>query len=162
MLLSEHERGLSHLKDKWMSSSALQQALINAGVNVFVNEHTEKFVSSRRKVRTCRSIRRPAEDRLEVPIFHVAILLYFTFFSTLLQDPLTEHAVYEQMALISSVCAFSWSKWNSKSGDEHLVVQVFYLLQLFKCSNALQRSPTLPHSLLLQGMRAPQPRRRAR
>lgn len=50
MLLSEHERGLSHLKDKWMSSSALQQALINAGVNVFVNEHTEKFVSSRGKV----------------------------------------------------------------------------------------------------------------
>lgn len=50
MLLSEHERGLSHLKDKWMSSSALQQALIHAGVNIFVNEHTQKFVCSRGKV----------------------------------------------------------------------------------------------------------------
>lgn len=49
-----------------------------------------------------------------------------------LKDPLTEHAIYEQMALISSVCAFSWSKWNSKSGNEHLVIQVFYPLQLFK------------------------------
>lgn len=50
MLLSDQERGLSHLKGKWMSSSALQRALINAGVNIFVNEHTEKFVHSRGKV----------------------------------------------------------------------------------------------------------------
>lgn len=41
-----------------------------------------------------------------------------------LQDPLTEHAIYEQMALISTVCAFSWSKWNAKCGDEYLVIQV--------------------------------------
>lgn len=44
-----------------------------------------------------------------------------------LQDPLTEHAAYEQMALFASACAFSWSKWNAKCGAEHLVLQVFSL-----------------------------------
>lgn len=44
-----------------------------------------------------------------------------------LQDPLTEHAAYEQMALFASACAFSWSRWNSRCGAEHLVVQVFVL-----------------------------------
>lgn len=80
----------------------------------------------------CRWNRRSEEDRFEVPMSQVAIMLRFTFFPAPLQDPLTEHAIYEQMALVSSVCAFSWSKWNSRSGDEHLVFQVFYPLQLFK------------------------------
>lgn len=44
-----------------------------------------------------------------------------------LQDPLTEHAAYEQMALFASACAFSWSKWNAKCGAEHLVMQVLLL-----------------------------------
>lgn len=35
------------------------------------------------------------------------------------QDPLTEHAAYEQMALFA--CAFAW---NAKCGAEHLVMQV--------------------------------------
>ena len=43
------------------------------------------------------------------------------------QDPLTEHAAYEQMALFASALAFSWSKWNAKCGAEHLVLQVFSL-----------------------------------
>lgn len=46
-----------------------------------------------------------------------------------LQDPLTEHAAYEQMALFASACAFSWSKWNARCGAEHLVMQVFPLTQ---------------------------------
>lgn len=40
------------------------------------------------------------------------------------QDPLIEHAVYEQMALVSSAFAFSRSQWNAQCGQEHLVLQV--------------------------------------
>ncbi|XP_074554374.1 dynein axonemal intermediate chain 7 [Halichoeres trimaculatus] len=46
MLQSERERGLCHLKGKWMSVPALQRAMCNAGVNIFVNEHTDKYVST--------------------------------------------------------------------------------------------------------------------
>ncbi|XP_029318234.1 LOW QUALITY PROTEIN: dynein axonemal intermediate chain 7 [Cottoperca gobio] len=46
MLQSEQERGLSHLTGKWMSGPALQRAMLNAGVNIFVNEYTDKYVSS--------------------------------------------------------------------------------------------------------------------
>ncbi|KAK5895995.1 hypothetical protein CgunFtcFv8_009642 [Champsocephalus gunnari] len=88
MLQSDQESGLSHLKEKWMSGPALQRAMLNAGINIFVNEYTEKYVG------TCG------------------------------KDPLTEHAAYEQMALFTSACAFSWSKWNAKCGAEHLVMQV--------------------------------------
>lgn len=49
----------------------------------------------------------------------------------LLQDPLTEHAAYEQMALFASACAFSWSKWNAKCGAERVVMQV-----LLTCKDA--------------------------
>lgn len=75
MLLSDHERGLSHLKDKWMSSSALQQALINAGVNVFVNEHTEKFVSSRGKV----SVAVQTEDQRRISSRFQCLKLQFCY-----------------------------------------------------------------------------------
>ncbi|XP_022073332.2 dynein axonemal intermediate chain 7 [Acanthochromis polyacanthus] len=87
LLQSERDRGLSHIVGKWMNVSALQKAMINAGVNIFVNQYTDNYVS------TCG------------------------------KDPLTEHAAYEQMALFASACAFSWSKWNSKCGAEHLVMQ---------------------------------------
>ncbi|KAM9824535.1 dynein axonemal intermediate chain 7 [Neosynchiropus ocellatus] len=79
--------GPSHLVGKWMSRDGLQRAMVMAGINIFVNENSENYVSVCTK------------------------------------DPLTEHAVYEQMALYSSSCAFSWSKWNSVCGAEHLVVQ---------------------------------------
>uniref|UniRef100_A0A665TKC1 Dynein axonemal intermediate chain 7 n=1 Tax=Echeneis naucrates TaxID=173247 RepID=A0A665TKC1_ECHNA len=87
MLQPEQGKGLSQLLGKWMSSQALQKAMLNGGINIFVNEYTEKYVS------TCG------------------------------KDPLTEHAAYEQMALFASACAFSWSKWNTKCGAEHLVMQ---------------------------------------
>ena len=51
MLQSEQERGLSHLTGKWMSCSALQRATLNAGINIFVNEYTDKYVSTCGKVR---------------------------------------------------------------------------------------------------------------
>lgn len=52
--------------------------------------------------------------------------------SSSLQDPLTEHAAYEQMALFASACAFSWSKWNARCGAENLIMQVFsvYFIEL--------------------------------
>uniref|UniRef100_UPI0037E8EA04 dynein axonemal intermediate chain 7 n=1 Tax=Semicossyphus pulcher TaxID=241346 RepID=UPI0037E8EA04 len=46
MLQLEKERGLSHLEGKWMSGPALQKAMLNAGINVFVNEYTDKYVST--------------------------------------------------------------------------------------------------------------------
>ncbi|XP_024913209.1 dynein axonemal intermediate chain 7 isoform X3 [Cynoglossus semilaevis] len=87
MLQSDDHRGLSHILGQWLSSAVLQRAMIKAGVNVFVNEFTDRYVSSCGK------------------------------------DPLTEHAAYEQMALVASACAFSWSKWNTKCSAEHLMVQ---------------------------------------
>ncbi|KAM7378036.1 hypothetical protein PAMA_013097 [Pampus argenteus] len=46
MLQSEREIGLSHLTGKWMSGPALQRAMLNAGINIFVNEYTDKYVST--------------------------------------------------------------------------------------------------------------------
>uniref|UniRef100_A0A3B4F8D8 Dynein axonemal intermediate chain 7 n=1 Tax=Pundamilia nyererei TaxID=303518 RepID=A0A3B4F8D8_9CICH len=50
MLQSEQEGGLSHLIGKWMSGSDLQKAMVDAGVNIFVNEYAHKYVSSTAKV----------------------------------------------------------------------------------------------------------------
>ncbi|KAM3588296.1 uncharacterized protein V6R79_025724 [Siganus canaliculatus] len=44
MLQLEQERGLTHLTGRWMSSPALLRAMLHAGINIFVNEHTEKYV----------------------------------------------------------------------------------------------------------------------
>ncbi|XP_061523403.1 dynein axonemal intermediate chain 7 isoform X2 [Phycodurus eques] len=49
MLQSEREVGLTDLFNKWMSAPDLQQAMLKAGINIFVNEHTDKFVTSCRK-----------------------------------------------------------------------------------------------------------------
>ncbi|XP_056604643.1 dynein axonemal intermediate chain 7 isoform X2 [Triplophysa dalaica] len=87
MLHVENAKELDHLLGKWMSPSALQKAMKRAGINVFVNEYSDKYVSINSK------------------------------------DPLIEHTVYEQMALMSSAVGFSWSRWNSQCGQEHLVLQ---------------------------------------
>ncbi|XP_029598335.1 dynein axonemal intermediate chain 7 [Salmo trutta] len=88
MLQSDQERGLNHILGQWMSPSQLQKAMVSAGVNIFVNQYSDKYVSVNTK------------------------------------DPLLEHTVYEQMALLSSAFAFSWSQWNTQCGHEHLVLQV--------------------------------------
>ncbi|XP_077941172.1 dynein axonemal intermediate chain 7 isoform X4 [Gasterosteus aculeatus] len=46
MLQSEQTKGLSHVRGKWMSSPVLQKAMLNAGVNITVNEFTDKYVST--------------------------------------------------------------------------------------------------------------------
>uniref|UniRef100_M4A2M0 Dynein axonemal intermediate chain 7 n=1 Tax=Xiphophorus maculatus TaxID=8083 RepID=M4A2M0_XIPMA len=45
MLRLAHSRGLSHLVGQWMSAPALQKAMLKAGINIFVNENTHKYVS---------------------------------------------------------------------------------------------------------------------
>uniref|UniRef100_A0A3P8STM4 Dynein axonemal intermediate chain 7 n=1 Tax=Amphiprion percula TaxID=161767 RepID=A0A3P8STM4_AMPPE len=50
LLQSEQDQCLSCIMGKWMSISALQKAMINAGVNIFVNEYTDKYVSTCGKV----------------------------------------------------------------------------------------------------------------
>uniref|UniRef100_A0A3B3I055 Dynein axonemal intermediate chain 7 n=1 Tax=Oryzias latipes TaxID=8090 RepID=A0A3B3I055_ORYLA len=86
MLQSDQRKGLAHILGRWMSRAALQRAMTKAGLHIFVNEHTDRYVH------TCR------------------------------KNPTTEHAAYQQMALLASACAFSWSKWNTQCGDEHLVI----------------------------------------
>lgn len=51
MLQLEQGTTLPQLTNRWMSVSALQTAIVNAGINVFVNEHSEKYVSTCAKVR---------------------------------------------------------------------------------------------------------------
>ncbi|KAJ8381931.1 hypothetical protein SKAU_G00027090 [Synaphobranchus kaupii] len=87
MLTSDQRSELSHVSGKWMSVSSFQEALTSSGINIFVNEHSSKYVSITAK------------------------------------DPLTEQAVYEQMALMASTVAFSWSRWNSHCGQEHMILQ---------------------------------------
>ncbi|CAL9682979.1 unnamed protein product [Knipowitschia caucasica] len=88
MLQTQGEKCLSHFVGKWMSSTELQRAMQDTGINIFVNEFTENYITTYGK------------------------------------DPLSEHSAYEQMALFSSTCAFSWSRWNAQCGPEHLVMQV--------------------------------------
>lgn len=51
MLQLEQEIELPKLTDRWMSVAALQTAMINAGLNIFVNDHSEKYTSTCTKVR---------------------------------------------------------------------------------------------------------------
>ncbi|XP_028809621.1 dynein axonemal intermediate chain 7 isoform X2 [Denticeps clupeoides] len=88
MLQTEQSDGLMHILGKWMSVSSLKEAMVSTGVNIFVNEYSDKYVSINAK------------------------------------DPLLEHTVYEQIALVSSTIAFCWSQWNTQCGQEHLVLQV--------------------------------------
>ncbi|CAL8318758.1 unnamed protein product [Lota lota] len=87
MLQVEQEGVLAHLQGRWMSCGTLQKAMANAGLNLFVNEHTDRYVRSCGK------------------------------------DPLSEHTAYEQMALLASAVAYSWSRWNARCGGEHMVLQ---------------------------------------
>lgn len=50
MLHMEETKNLDHLLGKWMSPSELQKAMQRAGINVFVNEYSDKYVSINPKV----------------------------------------------------------------------------------------------------------------
>lgn len=51
MLQSEQAMGLSQLRGKWMSGPTLQKAMITAGINIFVNEYADNYISTYAKVR---------------------------------------------------------------------------------------------------------------
>lgn len=50
MLEMDPTPGLTHVLGKWMSLTALQTAMRRAGVNVFVNEYSDKYVAVSVKV----------------------------------------------------------------------------------------------------------------
>lgn len=50
MLHMDNAKELDHLLGKWMSLSALQKAMKRAGINIFVNEYSDKYVSINSKV----------------------------------------------------------------------------------------------------------------
>lgn len=52
MLQMAQTPGLDHILGQWMSLPALQTAMSRAGVNVFVNEYSEKYVTVSAKVIT--------------------------------------------------------------------------------------------------------------
>lgn len=52
MLQMEQAHGLNHILGKWMSLPALQTAMRRAGVNVFVNEYSDTYVTVSAKVIT--------------------------------------------------------------------------------------------------------------
>lgn len=57
MLQLEQGKGLPQLAGRWMSVAALQTSMVNAGINVFVNERSEKYAS------TCAKVRPPPHPR---------------------------------------------------------------------------------------------------
>uniref|UniRef100_A0A3B3ZKT2 Dynein axonemal intermediate chain 7 n=1 Tax=Periophthalmus magnuspinnatus TaxID=409849 RepID=A0A3B3ZKT2_9GOBI len=46
MLQTQEQKCLSHFTGKWMNSTALQRAMQDSGINIFVNEFTEKYVTT--------------------------------------------------------------------------------------------------------------------
>lgn len=50
MLQSEQAMGLSQLIGKWMSGPTLQKAMITAGINIFVDECADNYISTYGKV----------------------------------------------------------------------------------------------------------------
>lgn len=52
MLQSEQAMGLSQLIGRWMSAPTLQKAMITAGINIFVNEYADNYISTYGKVCT--------------------------------------------------------------------------------------------------------------
>lgn len=68
MLQAEQEKGLSQLLGEWMSSSALQRAMLNVGINIFVNEYTDKYVSTCGKVSVFYLLAFKIKDKDKMPI----------------------------------------------------------------------------------------------
>ncbi|KAL4224695.1 Protein casc1 [Mactra antiquata] len=101
---------LEHLKKKWMTPKDLIKSLRAVGINVFPADDSAKYVSIQNKDEIVGS--RPLD-----------------------KHPVLEEWCYEQMALVASGVAFSWSKWNSDTPDKEKI--------LFQGSEALQDEPLL-------------------
>ena len=69
------------------------------------------------------------------------------------QNPISVERLYDQMGLVASAMAFSWSKWNSEVESASVVVQGAEALQdepLLEVSLPLQAGGLGTPSLLLQ------------
>lgn len=104
MLQTEREVGLAHLLGRWMSGSALQRAMLNAGINIFVNEHTDKYVSSCSKVCICYLLACRIEGRQDK-----FGLMWFSMLCWM-DKPGLNH-------LLTCLCKTYW-KWKIKSISE--------------------------------------------
>lgn len=95
----EERSELKHLINQWMSPKELIKKLKLAGVNVFPDIDSNKYVSTQNK------------DDEEGPVLKAP-------------NVIAERRFYQQMAMVASSMAFSWSKWNNENEDaEKIVVQ---------------------------------------
>lgn len=84
---------LAHIRGQWVTPKELVEKLRLAGLNVFPQEDSSKYVTVQNK------------------------------------NPIVVERIYEQMGLVASAVAFSWSKWNSEVAGESVVVQAAEALQ---------------------------------
>jgi len=84
---------LAHIKGQWLTPKDLIEKLRMAGVNVFPQEDSSKYVTVQNK------------------------------------HPLLVDRLYDQMGLVASAMAFSWSKWNSEVDENSIVIQATEALQ---------------------------------
>jgi len=87
---------LESIRGKWVTPTELISMMKNAGVNVFPQEDSSKYVSIQNK-----ETGEPREWK----------------------HPLIEDRVYQQMALTASAMAYSWSKWNGETDKDQVVFQ---------------------------------------
>ncbi|XP_059174168.1 dynein axonemal intermediate chain 7 homolog isoform X3 [Physella acuta] len=92
---------LESIRDKWVTPQELVKIMKAAGVNVFPNEDSSKFVS--------------IQGKFVEKIFH--------------KHPLIEERMYQQMALTASALAYNWSKWNGERSKDEIVFQVAEALE---------------------------------
>lgn len=84
---------LTHLLNQWVTPKELVENLRTAGINVFPQEDSSKYVTVQNK------------------------------------NPIVVERLYDQMGLVSSVMAFSWSKWNSEVESAIIIMQGAEALQ---------------------------------
>ncbi|XP_055900759.1 dynein axonemal intermediate chain 7 homolog isoform X7 [Biomphalaria glabrata] len=89
---------LANIIDKWVTPQELIKMMKLAGVNVFPNEDSAKFVSLQNKDNSIKE-------------------------SFINKHPLIEDRLYQHMALTASAFAYTWSKWNAERNAGEIVFQ---------------------------------------
>ncbi|OXB74523.1 UNVERIFIED_CONTAM: hypothetical protein H355_011486 [Colinus virginianus] len=109
----EEKSVLSHLIGKWMCPLSFRRVLKKGGLNIFPEECSYKYVYVNKKVCASEWFASPN------PPFHLCHvdLLYR-------DNGCIKVKAYQQMALVASAFAFSWSKWNLESGQDQVVFKV--------------------------------------
>ncbi|XP_076471591.1 dynein axonemal intermediate chain 7-like isoform X2 [Babylonia areolata] len=84
---------LAHLVNQWVTPPQLVENLRAAGINVFPQEDSSKYVTVQNK------------------------------------NPIVVERLYDQMGLVASAMAFSWSKWNGEVDSASIIMQGAEALQ---------------------------------